>query len=128
MGHPFLGFPLFWAPNPKWNFVGGASLLSGAVLVRKNRRWNYPARTLQAFFFIAQICLGGVSDWKSLFLFLGASVLGGLNFLAGITLAVFLAFPRWKLRISFASFFLRRDFLLGVSYVGHPGWQFFAFL
>ena len=124
MGHPFLGFPLFWAPNPKWNFVGGASLLSGVVLVRKNRRWNYPARTLQAFFFIAQICLGG----KSLFLSLGASFLGGLNFLAGITLAVFLAFPRWKLRISFASFFLRRDFLLGVSYVGHPGWQFFAFL
>ena len=44
------------------NFVGGASLLFGVVLVNKNRRWNYVARTLQAFFSIAQIRLGEVLD------------------------------------------------------------------
>ena len=37
-------------------------------------------------------------------------------------------FPRWKLRKLFASFFLWGDFIVGDSYVGHPGWQLFAVL
>ena len=83
---------------------------------------------MQAFFFIAQIRLGGVLDWKYLFLFLGANFLGAVSWLELPLQCSFLAFPRWKLRKLFASFFLPRDFLFGVSYMGHPGWQFFVFL
>ena len=55
VGHPgwqlfaVLCFGLQILGGISMNFVGGASLLFGVVLVNKNRRWNYVARTLQAF-------------------------------------------------------------------------------
>ena len=36
--------------------------------------------------------------------------------------------PFWKLRDLLACLFLQRNFLGGFSWVGHPGWQFLAFL
>ena len=59
-----LSFSLFWEPNPRWNFLGGASWQLGVDLVKTWRMWSYLARNCRNLSSSARLIWVEFRDWK----------------------------------------------------------------
>ena len=140
LGIPFLefkgfaGFPLSAEKFPRWSFwVGhpGWQFLPFLCVGEKLPRWTYLARNCWNLSSSARLSWVEFCEWKFLSFPLSGCKLIRWSFLGGSSLQCscsFLEFPFWNLRDLLASLFLQRNCLGGVSWVGHPGWQFLAFL
>ena len=127
-------FPSFCGKKPWWDFLGGVSWLAIPCFPLswgKLPRWTYLARNCWHLSSSARLTWVEFCAWKFLSFPLSGCKLLRWSFLGGSSLQCscsFLEFPFWNLRDLLASLFLQRNFLGGVSWVGHPGWQFLAFL
>ena len=111
LGIPFLefkgfaGFHLSAEKFPRWSFWVGHLSSSPRLTWVEFRGWKF-------FAFLSLECR--LLRW---------------SFVDGSSLRFsFPEFLSWNLRDLLASLFLQKNFVGGVSWVGHPGWQFFLFL
>ena len=73
--------------------------------------------------------IGGITWLEIAGVFLHRPDSPGWSFVDGSSLQFsFPEFLSWNLTKLLASLFLERNFIGGVSWVGHPGWQFFPFV
>ena len=124
----------FWWDFLDGIFLGGISgwqFLAFLCLGEKLARWTYLARNCRKLSFSARLTRVEFCEWKFLNFPLFGCKLLRWSFLGGSSLQCscsFLEFPFWNLRDLLASLCLQRNVLGGVSWVGHPSWQFLAFL
>ena len=138
LGIPFLefkgfaGFPLSAEKFPRWSFwVGhpGWQFFPFLCVAEKLPRWNYLARNCWRLSSSPRLTWVEFRGWK-FFAFLSLECrLLRWSFVDGSSLQFsFPEFLSWNLTKLLASLFLQRNFIGGVSWVGHPGWQLFPFL
>ena len=120
----FLG-GVSWVGYPGWQF------LAFLCLGEKLPRWTYLARKCWKFSSSARLTWAKFCEWKFPSFPLSGCKLLRWGFLGGSSLQCscsFLEFPFWNFRDLLASLCLQRNFLGRLSWVGHPGWLFLAFL
>ena len=115
------------APAPSWNSLLEFKGFAGFHLsAEKFPRWSFWVGRLSSSPRLTWVEFRG---WK-FFAFLSLECrLLRWSFVDGSSLRLsFPEFLSWNLTKLLASLFLQRNFVGGVFWVGHPGWQFFPFL